>query len=153
MSRDRALLQPFAVPLRPSRAWLALVLAAYAGYAAALLACLPPAYAISLPAAAWFGWRALRADGWWRRDAPDRLEVDPQGRLFLCRGGERQAAEPLDDCFVTPLLTVLNASADGRRLSVMLWPDSSGAESRRLLRAYLLWFHPPQPTDDTETPR
>ncbi|OHX19427.1 protein YgfX [Chromobacterium sphagni] len=149
--RNRPLLQSFAVELRPSRLWLALVLASWLAYALLLLCYLPPAYAMSLPAAAFFAWRALRAGGWWRTDAWRRLEIDPQGRLHLCGDGGRREARVLDDCFVTPLLTVLNLQADGRRQSLMLWPDSADAEARRLLRVYLLWFHPPQPSDTTET--
>ncbi|MCD5328396.1 hypothetical protein ACFFU8_12645 [Chromobacterium piscinae] len=151
--RERPPLQPFSVPLRPSRWWLALVSAAFAAYAAVVAWHLPAAYLISVPAAAWLARRALRADGWLWGEAPERLEIDPRGRLFLCRGGERREAEVLDDCFVTPLLTVLSARQDGRRRSVMLWPDSAGAEARRLLRVYLLWFHPPQPEEETETHR
>ncbi|OBU86880.1 protein YgfX [Chromobacterium subtsugae] len=149
--RDRPLLQPFAVAMRPSRLWLALVLASWLAYALLLSRYLPPAYLLSLPAAGYFAWRALRAGGWRRNGAWQRLEVDPQGRLSLCAAAESREAQVLDDCFVTPLLTVLNLRLEGRRVSLMLWPDSADAESRRQLRVYLLWFHPPQPSDTTET--
>ncbi|POZ64062.1 protein YgfX [Chromobacterium alticapitis] len=151
MRRDRPLLQPFAVPLRPSRLWLGLVLAALAADALLLARYLPPSFLLSLPVAAGLGWLALRADGRLGGAVPERLEVDARGRLFLCRGENRQEAEVLDDCFVTPQLTVLNARAAGRRRSVMLWPDSADAESRRQLRVYLLWFEAPQPSNQTES--
>jgi toxin CptA len=151
MRRDRPLLQPFAVALRPSRLWLSLVLGALAGYVLLLALYLPARYLFSVPLAAWLAWRAARANGWWRGAAPQRLEIDPRGRLFLCQGGLRQEAEVLDDCFVTPVLTVLNLKVAGKRRSVMLWPDSADAEARRLLRVYLLWFEPPQPSDQTES--
>lgn len=152
--REPPLLQPFSVPLRPSRCWLGLVSAAILAYASIVALYLPAAYLISVPAAGWLAWRALRADGWRNRGATQRLEVDPRGRLFLCREGERLEAVVLDDCFVTPLLTVLSVKLDGKRRSVMLWPDSADADARRRLRVYLLWFHPPQPTqEDTEITR
>ncbi|AXE33321.1 protein YgfX [Chromobacterium phragmitis] len=152
--RERPLLQAFSVPLRPSRLWLALVAAGFAGYALIVLCYLPAAYAMSAPAAAWLAWRALRADGWAGAARVERIEVDQRGRLFLCSGAERLEAEPLDDSFATPQLTVLSAKAGGKRRSVALWPDSSNAEARRLLRVYLLWFHPPQAKEEsTETTR
>ncbi|QEL55307.1 protein YgfX [Chromobacterium paludis] len=151
MRRDKPLLQPFAVPLRPSRCWLALVLGALAAYSLLLLLYLPSRYALSLPLAAALAWLALRGGGWLRGDFPAWLEVDPRGRLFLCRAASREEAVVLDDCFITPVLTVLNVRVAGRRRSVMLWPDSADAEPRRRLRVYLLWFEPPQPSDQTET--
>ena len=150
--RVRPQLQPFAVAMRPSRLWLALVLASWLAYALLLLNYLPAAYLFSLPAAAFFAWRAARAGGW-RRDAWLRVEVDPRGGLSLCSAAGCQEAMALDDSFVTPLLTVLNLRLDGRRVSLMLWPDSADAEARRRIRVYLLWFHPPQPSDTTETTR
>ena len=146
----RQLLAPFGFELRPSRLWLALVTLAAAALTLTVARYLPPGWlALSAPAA-WLSWRALRADGW--RDAARfrRLEVDGLGRLTLWR----EAALParvLDDCFVTPWLTVLNVTLDGRRRSLMLWPDSAPADGRRQLRAYLLWFQTADKTDSTQT--
>ncbi|UTH73245.1 protein YgfX [Chromobacterium sp. IIBBL 290-4] len=151
MKDGKALLQPFALTLRRSRLWLCLVSAALLAGSAVVLLYLHASYAMILPAAVLFAWRALRADGWAGAAAPDRLEVDPQGRLFWCEGALRQQVEARGDCFVTPLLTVLNVDAEGGRRSVMLWPDSADAEARRQLRVYLLWFHSPQRTESKES--
>ncbi|OQS38525.1 hypothetical protein B0T40_06220 [Chromobacterium haemolyticum] len=108
---------------------------------------LPPAWLAVLPVAAFLLWRALHADGWGDAGRFRRLEVDGLGRLRLWRESPLPASM-LDDCFVTPWLTVLNVRIGGRRRAVMLWPDSAPADGRRRLRTYLLWF---QAADDTET--
>ncbi|MCS3803986.1 toxin CptA [Chromobacterium alkanivorans] len=143
----RQRLEPFGFELRPSRLWLALTAIAAALLSWAVIRHLPPAWLAVLPVAAFLLWRALRADGWGDAGRFRRLEVDGLGRLRLWRDSALPA-QPLDDCFVTPWLTVLNVSVGGRRRALMLWPDSAPADGRRRLRTYLLWFHA---ADDTET--
>lgn len=146
MSR-RQRLEPFGFELRPSRLWLLLAAAAGALLAWAVVRYLPTPWLALLPVAAFLLWRALHADGWGDAGRFRRLEVDSLGRLTLWRESALPAS-PLDDCFVTPWLTVLNVSIGGRRHALMLWPDSAPADGRRRLRTYLLWF---QASDDTET--
>ncbi|WP_337883555.1 protein YgfX [Chromobacterium haemolyticum] len=146
MSR-RQRLEPFGFELRPSRLWLSLAAAAGALLAWAVVRYLPTPWLALLPVVAFLLWRALHADGWGDAGRFRRLEVDSLGRLTLWRESALPA-NPLDDCFVTPWLTVLNVSIGGRRRALMLWPDSAPADGRRRLRTYLLWF---QASDDTET--
>jgi toxin CptA len=141
-----ATLTPFSANLIRSRLWLALVLLAHAGLVLVLLTYLPGA-AWLLAAMPLTLWLSLAPDGWLpgsRRVT--RLAVDPRGRLSV--GFDRDAwpngamtlAEPLDDCFISTWLVVLNLRIDGRRHSVAVWPDAAPAEFRRALRVYLLWF-------------
>lgn len=146
----RQRLEPFGFELRPSRLWLVLVAAAGAGLSLTVIRYLPTAWLALSPLAVLLAWWALRADGWFEARRFRRLEVDGLGRLSLL-GESALPARVLDDCFVTPWLTVLNVRIDGRRRSLMLWPDSALADGRRQLRAYLLWFQAADKTDSTET--
>ncbi|MTD33836.1 protein YgfX [Paludibacterium denitrificans] len=145
-------LPPFGLNLRPSRLWLALVLLAVVAFSAVVLRYLPLAWSALLPLPVLLGLGCLRANGWWHgRQAVRRLEVDAAGRLTLWFGTTAVAAQVLDDSFVSPWLVVLNVKAEGRRHAVMLWPDSTDAESLRRLRVYLLWFEGQPPLAATES--
>lgn len=143
----RPRLEPFGFELRPSRLWLALAVSAATLLAWAVIRHLPPIWLALLPAEAFLLLRALRADGWGDAGRFRRLEVDGLGRLSVWREAALPA-QALDDCFVTPWLTVLNVRIGGRRRALMVWPDSAPADGRRRLRTYLLWFHA---ADNTET--
>ncbi len=45
----------------------------------------------------------------------------------------------LESAHVSPLLVVVRLDAEGRRVHVVLWPDSADAEGLRRLRAWLDW--------------
>nr|WP_199066345.1 protein YgfX [Chromobacterium sp. ASV5] len=150
---SRPQLPPFALSLRPSPCWLALVASAWLLSSLAILAHLPWHWAGLVPVEALLALWALRANGWWARDFhPCLLQVDAYGALTLhYPDGREEPAQVLDDSFVSPWLIVLNVKAAGRRRSVMLWPDSAAAEGRRQLRVYLLWFAAEPQADLNET--
>ncbi|MCW3479001.1 hypothetical protein OL229_05420 [Neisseriaceae bacterium JH1-16] len=141
-----ATLTPFSANLARSRLWLALVLLAHGSLSVVLLAYLPSAawLLVTMPLTLWL---SLSPDGWLpERRRVTRLAVDPRGRLSVGFDGDAgligpaSLAEPLDDCFISTWLIVLNLRIDGRRHSVAVWPDTAPAEFRRALRVYLLWF-------------
>jgi len=146
-----ATLTPFSANLHRSRRWLALVLAVHGALVAVLLIYLPGWWELLLltPLTLWL---ALAPEGWLPgRRRVVQLTVDPRGRLTVAfdrspwPNGAVSPAEPLDDSFVSTWLIVLNLRVDGRRHSVMLWPDSAPAEFHRALRVYLLWFQAAEP--------
>ncbi|MDF0606073.1 hypothetical protein HZU77_010480 [Neisseriaceae bacterium TC5R-5] len=137
-------LSPFALNLQPSRLWLGLVLLTVFASIMLILCYLPWVYALLLPLEITLAVLALRANGWFAAsNMPWRLEVDARGRLRWYQAADVYTAEVLDDCFISAWLVVLNVHIDGRRHSVMLWPDSAPAEARRQLRVYLRWFQLP----------
>ncbi|BAK77440.1 hypothetical protein NH8B_2641 [Pseudogulbenkiania sp. NH8B] len=145
-ARQRAV-PPFAVELSPSRIWLALLIGSALAWVAASLYYLPLAMAawllLPLPAVLWHG---LRHDGWWpSRQCIGRLEVSPQGQLVAWFGPFAVPADIERDTVITPWLVVVNLKLEGRRRSLVLWPDSAARESLRALRVYLRWFHAPEP--------
>ena len=147
MSTRQRTVPPFAVELRPSRIWLALLSGSLLALAATSLCYLPLLITVwlllPLPGVLWHG---LRQDGWWRsRQRIGRIEVSSEGQLAVWFGPFAVPASVTDDTVITPWLVVLNLRLEGRRRSLVLWPDSSDRESLRALRVYLRWFHAPEP--------
>lgn len=149
MSARQRTVPAFVVELRPSRLWLALLSSSLLALVVASLCYLPLGTAVwlllPLPGVLWYG---LRQDGWWpSRQRIGRVEVALQGQLAVWFGPFAVPARVEDDSVITPWLVVLNLRLEGRRRSLVLWPDSSGRESLRALRVYLRWFHAPEPAD------
>ncbi|WP_024303162.1 protein YgfX [Pseudogulbenkiania sp. MAI-1] len=147
MSSRQRTVPPFAVELRPSRIWLALLSGSVLVLAVASLCYLPLRTAacllLPLPGVLWYG---LRHDGWWpSRQRIGRIEVSPEGQLAVWFGPFSVEASVDDDSVITPWLVVLNLSLEERRRSLVLWPDSAERESLRALRVYLRWFHAREP--------
>jgi toxin CptA len=66
---------------------------------------------------------------------------------FATRGGSSLDAVVDRSTFVSPLLIVINASAEGRRCSVALLPDSAPSDDLRRLRVWLKYRSRPDATD------
>ncbi|RXZ42139.1 protein YgfX [Crenobacter cavernae] len=131
---------PFVVTPKPSRRWLAAVLALHAWWLVSVLAVWPQGWPslLPLPASLYF---SLRADGWLsgaRR--PTRLEVGPRGELTLTLAGRPVAARLSPDTVVWPWLVALCIDSDAGPLRLMLLPDSAGDDDLRALRVYARWF-------------
>ena len=134
--------QSLSVSLKPSRMF-ALALTAMA---AAALAC---AW-ISLPRVAFFPLAAGIALAWawhcaqalqWARSSVRVLELDAQGG-GRCRDGRDHwhDAAIMPGSYVSRWLIVVNLGGDGRRRrSLVLLPDSAGADELRRLRVWLRW--------------
>ena len=140
------LLPPFALQLRPSRLFLSLVLGVLVLSAVLLLIYQPRMWAL-LPLQCLLGWLALRANGWGNPNRVRRIEVDAQGRMQCLQADRVLDVQLRDDCFVSPWLVIVNVTAEGRRHSCLLLPDSADLEALRQLRVYLLWFHPDEKQD------
>ncbi|MDN0082907.1 hypothetical protein QU487_09080 [Crenobacter sp. SG2305] len=141
-----ATLTPFSANLHRSRRWLTLVLSMHGALAVVLLAYLPAWWGLLLAVPLTL-WLALAPEGWLPgQHRVVRLTVDPRGRLLVAferspwLNGAESPAELLDDSFISTWLIVLNLRVEGRRHSVMVWPDSVSAEFHRALRVYSLWF-------------
>lgn len=130
--------------LFPSR-YLAVLLCVAHGAALAAVIALPLAVAMQLALAALLLGNLvyqLRRSVW--LSAPSavlafRFEGDQV--LLDTRDGVQLSGTLLGSSLATPLLTILNVLPQGTRLarSVLLLPDSMGAESLRQLRVYLRW--------------
>jgi len=134
--------EPFRLEARPSRLWLGFVLLMHVLYVAAIAACMPAQWWLLLPAPLSLG-HCLRADGWWlQRAGLNCLEIGARGELTIYRHGRPQSAQLLPSSTVWSWLTVLQLQSGGRRLSLMLLPDSTTLEARRRLNMYVRWFQP-----------
>jgi hypothetical protein len=144
MSQHARQLVPFRLEAQPSRLWLGFVLLMHFIFVAAVLACLPAQ--LWLLAAAPFSLAyCLRADGWWlRRPGPNSVTVGPRGELTVNFAGQTQDARLLPSSMVWSWLTVLQLESEGRRLSLMLLPDSASFEARRRINMYVRWFAEPK---------
>ncbi|WP_036665116.1 protein YgfX [Paludibacterium yongneupense] len=127
----------------PSRYCLALVLAVSA-LACGLLLTFASAAAICLLPLPFYVGYLLRCDGWLGgRRAAERVTVDGGGHVVFWRGGTRFAVQVADDSLVLPWLIVLAVRGAGRRMTLVLWPDSAGREAQRQLAVYLRCFLEP----------
>lgn len=139
----RPMLPPFAMDILPSRLWRTGVIMALSGVVLVALFYRVAPVVVLLPVVIAAAFWALRANGWFdSRHRITRLEVNSFGRLSVYHKSFPVEADVLDDCFVTPWLVILNIRVEGRRHSIMLWPDSIPEDSARLLRVYLRWFVP-----------
>ena len=72
-----------------------------------------------------------------------RLKAEADGTVCVwTRKGECHSATVLPSSVVSEWLIVLHLLLAGRRCCVVLWPDSSPAESLRLWRGWLRWVWP-----------
>ena len=128
---------PLTLDLRGSRLGLGVQslahgLAAWALWlsAATLALCLAGSAMLALS----WAWQMRRAR------APAALNLG-KSALRVRMSGEWLDAR-LEGAYVSPLLVVMRLDAGGRRMRVVLWPDSADAEGLRRLRAWLNWGRP-----------
>lgn len=101
-----------------------------------------PGWPLLLPLAAiplllcsvWAAWRCCTP-------AVDALRFLEDGRVECRRAGTRgfEASELLPGAMVHPVLTVFHLCCGGKRLAVVILPDSVSEEEHRRLRIWLRW--------------
>lgn len=139
MSSQEAPFPSFSVALRASRIawWLWLAVAVLCAYGLSRLPAWGPWLMVCVP---WGLVRAWQQAGWNGQPAP-RLFIDHYGQLLLEQHGILYQEQVLADSVAWPFLIVMRLQS-GR--CVVVWPDSTDAESRRALRVWLRWWVSPR---------
>ena len=75
----------------------------------------------------------------WRAQPPEALRVG-KAALRIKVAGEWLEAQ-LEGAHVSSLLVVMRLDAGGRRMRLVLWPDSADTQGLRRLRTCLNWGH------------
>ncbi|AZN36065.1 protein YgfX [Iodobacter ciconiae] len=112
----------------------------YLSHAVAALACVfsPSLWAITL-VVAFSLYRSLYR----KPPAPRSVMALPDGQLRLAMGdGKEVDAALLPSSRVLGSLIILHLVGEGRRINLVLWPDSAPAECLRQWRVWLRWQWP-----------
>ncbi|QLI80221.1 hypothetical protein HZU75_00955 [Chitinibacter fontanus] len=110
-------------------------------------------HSLTLLNAWWMSWPwavlvsgVVLASWWWHwHQLPAVLQVQclASGQLEVCmRGGEKYSMRILPSSVLTAHVLVLHLQGDGKKLYLVLWPDSANAEILRQWRVYLRWIWP-----------
>lgn len=74
------------------------------------------------------------------RGSLDAMQILPDGKVQLSwKGGVMQQAEILPSSVLTAFVMALHLRVDGKRLAIVLWPDSADRQLLRQWRVWLLW--------------
>jgi toxin CptA len=80
---------------------------------------------------------------WRQRPAVKQLQCLPDGGIEVeTFAGMRYQVAVLPSSVLTAHVVVLHLKGDGKRLNLVIWPDSADAEVIRQWRVYLRWIWP-----------